>query len=154
MTWERDRARHRWRCAHVAFVVSDDVLDQNALEIGHGTVLRGADDDSQQAITVHHRRRLHWFAPSFGEASAGPAPQLPSVGTADRESLGDLGEAVAESLPQHEDRALGRRQPLNQEPDGVPEPGVATQPRPRRRKPEPNGPAAGTRGGRSAEATR
>ena len=92
------------------------VIDEHALEAGHVAGPCCVEKGSEQAVTL---RRLNRLVPLLGEVHASSPPELPRVGFADLERLGDLAERVVESLPEHEDCAFGRRQPLEQEPDGV-----------------------------------
>jgi hypothetical protein len=57
--------------------------------------------------------------PGLGEVEPSASPELPGVGLADPERLRDVPERVVERFPEHEDGAFDRRQPLQQELDGV-----------------------------------
>ena len=96
--------------------VSDAVVDEHALEAGHIAGPCCVENGSQQAVV---RRRSNRFVPLLGEVHPGSPPELPRIGFADLERASDLSERVVEPLPEDEDRAFGRRQPLEQEPDGV-----------------------------------
>jgi hypothetical protein len=83
----------------------EDVGGEDAFEARHGTDLSGVEERPLQPVAG---RPLNGLVPWLGEVRAGSAPELPRVGFADLERLGDLAERVVECLAEHEDGAFCR----------------------------------------------
>jgi hypothetical protein len=88
----------RWRCR-------GDVIGEQALEAGHVTGLCCFEEGLQQAITL---LRIDRRVPLFVEVYARSTRELPCVGVADLERLGDLAERIVERLAEYEDSAFDR----------------------------------------------